>query len=224
MADAKDAAKANAAKKALGLVKDGMVVGLGSGSTANIFTRMLGESGLKVVCVSTSHDARAAALCAGLVVLGLDEIDRIDIAVDGADLVDPKKNLIKGMGGALAMEKVVDYMAGKFVCLVDESKLKKEFSGIVPVEALPLAAGPVALALQNGLGAKIALRAGSGKCGPVVTDNGNWIIDAEFGKVKDPALLEAEIQMIPGVVANGIFTRNKPVVIVGSAKGARVLG
>lgn len=224
MAGAQEKAKENAARKALGFVKDGMVVGLGSGSTANIFTRLLGEAGLKVLCVATSHDARAAALTSGLVVLGLDEVGRIDVAVDGADLVDGKRNLIKGMGGALAMEKVVDYLAKKFICLVDESKLGKAFSGVVPIEVLPFAAAPVAMQVEEKLGAKAILRGGSGKCGPVVTDNGNWILDAEFGKVKDPAWLESALQEIPGVVANGIFTRNKPIVVVGTEKGARIIG
>jgi len=219
-----DAGKANAARKALEFVREDMVVGLGSGSTAAIFIEMLGVKGLDVACVPTSFDARALALRAGLRLVGLDEVNRIDVAVDGADLVDPKHNLIKGMGGALAREKVVDYLAKKFVCVVDSSKIRPDFRGIVPVEVIPFAARPVADAIAKEWGAKVCLRCGSGKCGPLLTDNGNWILDAEFGKVLKPAELECGLQLIPGVVANGIFTRNKPLVVVGEKEGANVLG
>ncbi len=218
-----DSPKASAARKALGFIKDGMVVGLGSGSTAALFIEMLGGKKLDVACVATSHDARAIAVRAGLCLAELDQVKGIDVAVDGADLVDPSRNLIKGMGGALAREKVVDYLAKKFVCVVDESKMKPDFRGIVPVEVIPFAASPVAREIAGEFGAKVSVRCGCGKCGPIVTDNGNWIIDAGFGKVANPGRLESGLQCIPGVVANGIFTRNRPVVVVGGKDRAKVL-
>lgn len=222
-----DSAKANAAKAALPFIKDRMVVGLGSGSTAAIFIGMLGalagKRGWALKCIPTSEDSRSLALKAGLQVVGLDAVRAVDVAVDGADLVDGEGRLIKGGGGCLAREKVVAYAAKRFVCIADESKLRPAFAGTVPIEVLPFAHAQVAREVKKRWGAAVRLRMGSGKCGPIVTDNGNYILDAEFGKVGKPEALECELQCVPGVVANGIFARKKPVVIIGGKKSARVL-
>lgn len=222
-----ESAKRNAARAALDFIRDGMTVGLGSGSTAAIFIGMLGSLARRkkwrLMCVPTSEDSRALALKAGLRVAGLDEAGRIDVAVDGADLIMDKGHLIKGGGGCMAREKVVAYAAKKFVCIADERKLGPRFEGSVPLEILPFAHVLVARELKRRWKVRAVLRTGSGKCGPVLTDNGNYILDAEFGKVERPDCLECDLQNIPGVVANGIFTRKRPIVILGGKKGVRIL-
>lgn len=219
--------KTLAAMAAAELVKDGMGVGLGSGSTAAEFVRLLGEKvrkeRLRIDCVPTSEDTRLLALKVGLRVVGLDEVKSLDLAVDGADAVDKNLNLIKGGGGCHAREKVVAYAAKKFVCIVDESKLRATLDGVpVPVEVLPFACSHVARTLEKSWNAKVSLRQGSGKAGPAITDNGNYIIDAVFVRMGDPCTLERELACIPGAVANGIFAARKPVVIVGRKNKAEV--
>jgi len=221
--------KENAAKAALELVKDGMVVGLGSGSTAAIFIKLLGvkasENGWRLRCVPTSEDSRALAIEAGLKVVGLDEVDEIHLAVDGADAVDENRNLIKGGGGCHAREKIVAYAAKRFACIVDESKLKKDFGGnTIPIEVLPFAWPFVRRYVEKELEGNAVLRKGGCKVGPIVTDNGNFILDAVFKKVENPAGLEERLQMIPGVVANGLFAVRRPdLVIIGKTKGVETL-
>ncbi len=222
-----DSTKMNAAKAALQFMGDGMVVGLGSGSTAAIFIGLLGalakRKGWTLRCIPTSEDSRALAVKAGLPVAGLDEVSNVDVAVDGADAISGEGYLVKGGGGCLAREKVVAYAAKKFICIADESKLKADFPGIVPIEVLPFAHAQVARDVKRRWGVAARLRMGSGKCGPIVTDNGNYILDAGFRKIGRPDGLECELQCVPGVVANGIFARKKPVVIIGGKSGARIL-
>ena len=226
MADPKE----NAAMAALEFVKDGMVLGLGSGSTAAIFIRLLGEQAKRMKwrldCVPTSEDSRALALGAGLRVVSLGEVEGIALAVDGADAVDGALNLVKGGGGCHAREKVVAYAAKKFVCIVDESKKVETLAGVpVPVEVLPFACPLVKSQIEKKWKAAAAVRKGTGKMGPMVTDNGNYIIDAVFKEMPDPKALEFDLQKMPGVVANGIFAARKPdKVIVGKKSGAGVLG
>lgn len=222
-----DEAKLAAAKEALRHVKEGMAVGLGSGSTAEIFIGLLGkknaEEKLGLRCIATSLATERCARKAGLKLCSFSEIGRIDIAFDGADQVDPKLRLIKGMGGALVREKIVDYRAEKFFVLVGENKLVRRLSGIVPVEVIPFSAKPVADDLLL-LGAKKVEARGSKK-GPFKSDNGNFILHADFGAIADPQRLEKKINGIAGVVDNGIFSSKKPKVIVGTeSKKAYVLG
>lgn len=214
-------AKFNAARAALRYIKDGMVVGLGSGRTARLFVRLLGESGRRVRCVPTSEETAGAARKAGLRLAGLEDVSGVDVAVDGADVVDSNFNLIKGLGGALAREKVVDYAAAQFVVIVDEGKLRERLGGIVPIEVLPFAAPEVARALRKRFGSQVLLRKKGRE--PFVTDNGNHILDAGFELIEKPERMEEELQLIPGVVANGIFARRRPVIIVGDERGARIL-
>lgn len=219
-----DSAKKNAAEKALGFVKDGMVVGLGSGSTAAIFIALLGalakRKRWKLSGVPTSEESRAIAVKAGIRVIGLEDAARIDVAVDGADEVDAELNLIKGGGGALTREKIVDYAAKKLIVVVDGGKMRKKLSGWVPIEVVPFAMPQVARALR-GMGAKVdARRKGTGL---FVTDNGNQILDARFGMIPNPARLELELRAVPGIVENGIFSRKRPVVVIGGKGGARIL-
>jgi ribose 5-phosphate isomerase A len=212
--------KVLAAKAALAFVKDGMGIGLGSGSTAAEFIRLLGARAKsrrwKLSCVPTSEDSRLLALAAGLRVCALDEAGALDVTVDGADAVDPGLGLVKGGGACLAREKIAAYAAKKFVCIVDESKLKPSLSAVpVPVEAIPFGCARVKATLEKAWKASVRLRKGSGKLGPVITDNGNYVLDAAFGRIPDPARLERELNCIPGVLENGVFAARKPIVIVG---------
>ncbi|MEM4554493.1 MAG: ribose-5-phosphate isomerase RpiA [Candidatus Anstonellaceae archaeon] len=207
-----------AASAAVKMVKDGMVVGLGTGSTASIFIQLLAKQNLNVRCIPTSCASEKQARSLGLRVIGFEQADRIDLAVDGADQVDPKGNLIKGMGGALVREKAVDYRAKKFVVIVGSEKLQKRLSGIVPVEVVPFAQEAVKKDLL-GLGAKeVQVRADGEQ--KFVSDNGNLILHAKFGQICNPAKLEDKIKLIAGVVDCGIFAKKKPVVVVGHKSGA----
>lgn len=213
-------AKRKAALLALSHVKEGMTIGLGTGSTVAYFIEALGErvrNRLKVKGISTSYQARLKAVESGVPLTTLDEVARVDLAVDGADEVDYSLNLVKGMGAALTQEKVVDSAAELLIIIVDFSKLVRRLGETkpVPVEALPFAYTYVARRLRE-LGGEPKLRmAGEVKDGPVVTDNGNIILDVKFQSIENPAELEREIKCIPGVVEVGIFAELADIVYVG---------
>ncbi len=211
-----DEEKEAAAKKALRFIKPGMAVGLGTGSTASIFIRLLGEKNKKknmgLKCIATSIKSEELAREQGLELVGFDQLGAIDIAVDGADAI-VGSNLIKGLGGALAREKVVDYRARKFIVIADKSKIREKFGGIIPVEVLPLAAEAVRRELLA-LGAEKAdyrMREGE----KFMTDNRNMILDAHFLEISNPKKLERQLKLIPGVLENGIFTRRCKVITGG---------
>ncbi|MEW6035426.1 MAG: ribose-5-phosphate isomerase RpiA [Candidatus Micrarchaeota archaeon] len=214
-------AKINAARAALGYVKDGMCIGLGSGTTVREFIRLLGEKvrgGLKVSCVTTSFDSRMLAIECGIFVTETDAIDEIDLTVDGADKVT-KTALLKGGGGALTREKIIGYNAKRFIIIADEGKVQEgTLEGEVNLEVLPFAAPLVMRALKR---YNPRIRMAKAKLGPVISDNGSFIIDCEM-KLDDPRKTEQWLKSIPGIVENGIFTRFD-VIIVGSEKGHRVL-
>jgi ribose 5-phosphate isomerase A len=220
---ASDSAKLNAAKAALLLVKPGMCVGLGTGSTSELFVKLLAASpiGKSTTCIPTSLRTADLARAGGLRVAGFDEIKRIDLAVDGADAVDVHFNLLKGMGGALTREKVIAYRAEKFAVIVDEAKMKQQLGGIVPVEVLPFAFSAVAAELA--LLASPAPKMRKSPDGmPFRTDSGNYLLDVPIAKIPNAAKLEKDINALPGVVENGIFTR-ADIVLVGNEKGSRTL-
>jgi len=217
------------AKEALKFIEDDMVVGLGTGSTTAYFIEYLGKLIMEeeledVYGVPTSHQSRLLAIENGIPVVSLDEVDAIDIAVDGADEVDPNLNLIKGRGAALTMEKIVEYRAGTFLVLVDESKLVERLGQRVPVpiEVIPAAWRAIAEEIEV-FNAEAELRMAAKKDGPVVTDNGNFILDVRFHRIEDPLDLEIELNNIPGVVENGIFADIADVVLVGARDGVRRL-
>ena len=215
--------KINAAKAALEFVNNGMIIGLGSGSTAKEFIELLAErikkEKLDIVGVPTSFDTRIFAHKLGIRIAEPDEVKRIDIAVDGAD-VATKTALLKGGGGALLREKVVAYAAKRFIVIADETKLKQQLAGKVVLEVVPFAHHNVIQALHKYTN-KIDYRSADVKLGPIITDNGNFLLDAEM-LVKDPKKIEVELNAIPGVVENGIFTKFDRI-IVGSKEGSRVL-
>ncbi len=213
--------KINAAMAALDYVKDGMCIGLGSGTTVREFIRLLGEKvrkGLKVTCVTTSFDSRMLAIENGIFVTETDAIDVIDLAVDGADKVT-KTALLKGGGGALTREKIIDYNARIFIVIVDESKVQEgTLEGEVNLEVLPFAAPLVMKQLKE---FKPRIRMAKAKLGPVISDNGSFILDC-FMRLEEPKKTEEWLKSIPGIIENGIFTRFDKI-IVGTEKGHRIL-
>jgi ribose 5-phosphate isomerase A len=216
--------KQEVGKAAAALVKSNSVVGLGTGSTTAYAIEYIGDRLAKgeisnIVGVPTSFQAEVLAKKYGIPLTTLDAVDRIDIAIDGADEVDPHKNLIKGGGAAHTREKVVDALAEKFVVVVDGGKLVDKLGStfLLPVEVIPMAVTPVMRALAN-LGGKPELRMGIRKAGPVVTDQGNLVIDVKFDSIDNPADLEMTINNIPGVLENGLFVGVTDVVLIGEIK------
>ncbi len=218
-----EAAKRKAALAAVKHVKDGFVVGLGSGSTAAYAIEALGErikrEKLSLLAVPTSYQAFLLAVKCGIAVTTLDEHPVIDVTIDGADQIDAKLNLIKGMGAALAREKIVASASKMNIIIADESKkvaVLGEKGHPVPIEVLPFAITTVKRRIEA-VGGKAVLREGKGKLGPVITDNGNAIIDASFGPIDNVAELEKKLKMISGVVETGLFVDLADIAYVGTA-------
>ena len=222
-------AKKQAGEKAAQCVESGMTVGLGTGSTTAFAIAALGrrvrEEGLSIRGIPTSSSAELEARKQGVPICTFDDIEgRLDIAVDGADEVNPVLDLIKGRGAAHTREKLVASQADRFIVLVDTSKLVKQL-GIkmpVPIEVIPMAA-PVVLRTLQAMGAAAALRLGLRKDGPIVSDQGFWIIDAQFGPISDPAVLSRTLLEMPGVLDHGLFVGLATEVIVGTDTGVEVL-
>ena len=192
-------------------VMSGMVVGLGTGSTAihvvpYLANRLKSGELRDIRAVPTSYQSMILARELGIRLVDLDEIERIDVAIDGADEVAPDLTLIKGGGGAQTREKIIATLADDFTVVVDETKLVDRLgsSRAVPVEVLPLAVAPVSRAIER-LGGKPELRMAVKKAGPVVTDQGNLILDVRFAEIRDPAGMERALKMIPGTLENGLF-------------------
>lgn len=221
------AAKRAAGYKAADMVEDGMVVGLGTGSTVYYMIERLAErvsSGLTVSGIATSFQTAIRAREAGILLTTLDDNPVIDIAIDGADEVDPALRLIKGRGAAHLREKCVAAAAKHFVVVVDEQKVVKKLGAQVPVEILPFAIMPVMAQLRT-LGCEPVIREAVKKDGPVITDNGNFVADCKFIDIKNPEELEAAIAAIPGVVESGLFCgfTTKTTVIIGGTKKCTVI-
>lgn len=213
--------KQQVGKAAADRVQSGSVIGLGTGSTTAFAIQFLGErlkSGeLKdIKGIPTSFQASVLAKQHGIPLTTLDEVDKIDIAIDGADEVDPQHNLIKGGGAAHTREKVVDSLAAQFIVVVDSSKLVDPLGSTfaVPVEVLPMAIAPVMRAVEK-LGGKPELRMGVKKDGPVITDQGNMVLDVKFDAIDHPAELEKTLNNIPGVLENGLFVGVADLILVG---------
>lgn len=200
-----DAAKKRAGEHAASEVTDGMVVGLGTGSTAAHAIRKLGDrvdSGLDIRGILTSFQSRELAREAGIPTTTLDEATP-DIAIDGADQV-ADGTLVKGGGAAHAREKIVDSAAERLLIVVDPTKVAETLDYPIPVEVLPDARTTVEAEIEL-LGGDPTLRAAEHKDGPVITDNGNLVLDCDFGAIDDPARLGESLAMVPGVVEHGLF-------------------
>jgi ribose 5-phosphate isomerase A len=211
-----DDAKRRAGESAADAVSDGAVVGLGTGSTAAYAIRELGrrvDSGLDIRGIPTSHGARRLAREVGIPLTTLAEATP-DVAIDGADQVAGFE-LIKGGGAAHAREKLVDSAAERFIVVVDETKLTEPLDAAVPVEVLPDAV-PVVERELVALGGTPELRAAERKDGPVVTDNGNLVVDCAFGAIADAEALAADLSALPGVVEHGLFVGLADEIHVGS--------
>lgn len=229
-----EALKRAAAEAAAARVRSGMVVGLGTGSTAihaipDIGRRLrIGEL-RDLRCVPTSYQSTLLAREQRIPIVSLDEIGGIDIAIDGADEVAPDLTLIKGAGAAQTPEKVIASLATEFIVVVDQSKLVERLGSHhpVPVEVLPFALGSVSRAIER-LGGRPTLRMAVKKAGPVVTDQGNFVLDVGFAEIPNPAALERELKLIPGALENGLFVglarRAFVASVVGGVPSVREIG
>ncbi|MFP3298532.1 MAG: ribose-5-phosphate isomerase RpiA [Thermocladium sp.] len=218
--------KEKAAAAALSYVSNGDVVGAGTGSTAQVFLEMLaekvrrGELSIEIVPTSSEVEVNAVRLGLGRLVRQPWQVDEIDVAIDGADAVDPNKNLIKGGGGALTREKIIDYGAASFIVIIDESKLVPAIPGgrPIPIEVLPFAWLMVKRTIERRFGGEARLRVGNDKRGPVITDNGNYLLDYSYPIDSIDIDKEAELKAIPGVVEVGIFNGSRvSKLIIGSS-------
>ena len=226
-----DQLKREAAARALEEVRDGMQLGLGTGSTAKHFVELLGmrvRDGLKVVGVPTSETTRRDAERWGIPLTTLDDIDRLDLTVDGADEIDPALNLIKGAGGALLREKIVAASSDRMIVIADDSKWVDVLGRFpLPVEVIPfgLAATRRAIAgacAECGASGDMVLRK-TGDGHVFVTDGGHWIIDAHLGQIADVSRLADRLSAIPGVMEHGLFIGLAGMAVLASAQGIRVV-
>jgi ribose 5-phosphate isomerase A len=224
----KEDAKKQVALEAVKHVKDGFIVGLGSGSTAAYAIQEIGkrvtQDGLQVLGVPTSSQAMIIAVNSGVSLTTLDEHPTLDLDIDGADQIDKKFNMIKGGGGALTREKVVASAAKKLVIVADETKLVEKLGTNcnVPVEVLPFALATATANIKK-LGGKPLLRESKGKVGAVVTDNGNYIVDVDLGIIDNADELNQQLKLIPGVFETGLFLGLADVVYLGRPDGVRKL-
>lgn len=226
-----DALKRQAAARALDEVRDGMLLGLGTGSTAKHFVDLLGgkvRGGLKVRGVPTSEATRAQAQACGVPLTTLDEVDRLDLTIDGADEIDPALNLIKGGGGALLREKIVAAASDRMVVIADESKWVAELGKFpLPIEVMPFGLAATQRAVTaairaSGAEGPLAIRKGADGLA-FVTDGGHWIIDARLGRIPDPARLATALAAIPGVVEHGLFLGLARTAVLAGAQGIRIV-
>jgi ribose 5-phosphate isomerase A len=205
-------AKKNAALEAVKHVKNQFIVGLGSGTTVAFAIEALGkrvkDENLEIMGIPSSYQAFQLAVQHGVQITTLDEHPVIDVTIDGADQVTPELHLIKGMGAALLREKIVATASKYNIIIVDESKRVKvlgENNQAVPIEVVPFALALVKNKIVS-LGGNAIIREGKGKLGPIITDNGNMILDVNFGLIPNPQELALKVKNIPGVIETGFFT------------------
>ena len=226
-----DELKRQAAARALDYVASGMKLGLGTGSTARHFVELLGarvRDGLDVIGVPTSEATRQDAIRCGVRLTTLDEVDRLDLTVDGADEVDPALNLIKGGGGALLREKIVAAASDRMIVIADDSKWVETLGRFpLPIEVIPFGLGATRRAIEkvfatSGVSGQLGLR--KAKDGHVfVTDGGHWIVDAHLGRIPDAPRLAQALGSIPGVVEHGLFIGLATTAMLAGSQGIRVV-
>ena len=219
--------KRSAGCRAADLVEDGMVIGLGTGSTTAYALERLAariQDGLRIQGIPTSLQAASLARELAIPLTTLDDYPEPDMAIDGADQVDDRLRLIKGRGAALTREKVVAAASRELVIVADETKLVTTLNAPVPVEVIPFALQPVILGIQS-IGGEPVVRVGVRKDGPVITDNGNLILDCSFGSLASPEETEGLLSLMPGVLSCGLFCEfvDKTTVILGGDQGCREL-
>jgi ribose 5-phosphate isomerase A len=215
-------AKKRAALEAVKHVKDGFTVGLGSGSTAAHAILELGnrirKEKLQISAVPTSYQAFTLAVQNGISITTLEEHRKLDLTIDGTDQISSDLDLIKGMGGALTREKIVATASKRLIIVADENKKVRtlgENDHPVPIEVVPFAASLVTRRIREMHGRPV-IREGKGKVGPVVTDNGNIIIDAHFGPIGKPAELHSSLKQLTGVVETGLFIKIADIAYIGT--------
>ena len=220
---ANDQEKETAARSSLQFIRDGQVIGLGTGSTAAYFIKLLGErvrEGLKIRGIPTSVRSRDLAESLGIPLTTLDECQEIDVTVDGADEVDPQLRLIKGGGGALLREKIVASATKQFIVVADASKQVPKLGKFpLPVEVIKFAQALVAKRIRA-LGADVQLRREPGGK-PYLTDENNYILDCRFGEIQDADTLARQLSEMPGVVEHGLFISMASVVLF--ARGSEIV-
>jgi ribose 5-phosphate isomerase A len=225
-----DEFKRHAAERAMDEIRDGMKVGIGTGSTAEHFVRALGaavRAGLKVTGVPTSERTAALAREEGIPLSTLEEMPALDVTVDGADEIDPDMALIKGGGGALLREKIVAAASGRMVVIADSGKLVQRLGKFpLPVEVVPFGLGATRIAVEavlarHGLQGEVSLRGGADH--PFVTDGGHYILDAALGAIPDAARLAVDLNLIPGVVETGLFIGLAAKAYVAGPSGVEVI-
>lgn len=217
--------KQKAALEAVKHIKDGFIVGLGSGSTAAFAIQAIGgkqkQEGIHVMGIPTSYQAFLLAVECKIPITTLDEHPVVDVTIDGADQLTPELHLIKGGGAALAREKIVASATKQNIIIADQNKkvqLLGENNQFVPIEVLPFAL-PIVKQTITAMGAKPVVRESKGKLGPTITDNGNTIIDAYFGEIVNPAELSVKVKMVPGVVETGFFIGLTDIAYLGTNEG-----
>jgi len=224
----RESAKERAAVEAVKLIKDGYILGVGAGSTVACALRELGrrikEEHIRVSIVSASSQTSQLAREYGIPLTSLNEHLSLDLGIDGADQIDGELNLIKGMGGALTREKIVASASKTFVIIGDESKLTDTLgkNQPLPIEVLPFAL-PFATSKIEKMGGQPVLKKSILGDGPFVTDNGNYVLNVDFGIIKDPWQLDRKLKSIPGVVETGLFLGMADMAIVGTETGIKVL-
>jgi len=226
-----DELKRQAAARALEHVQDGMKLGLGTGSTAKHFVELLGErvrAGLNVIGVPTSEATRADAERCGIRLTTLDDIDRLDLTIDGADEIDPALNVIKGGGGALLREKIVAAASDKMIVIADDTKWVQTLGRFpLPIEVIPFGLAATRRGIEqafaaSGVSGELTIR--KGKDGHAfVTDGGHWIIDAHLGQIPDAPRLAGLLASIPGVVEHGLFIGLASIAMLAGSQGIRVI-
>jgi ribose 5-phosphate isomerase A len=226
-----DELKRQASARALEFVTSGMKLGLGTGSTAKHFVELLGErvrEGLEVIGVPTSETTRDDALRCGIRLTTLDEVDRLDLTVDGADEIDPALNLIKGGGGALLREKIVAAASDRMIVIADDTKWVDTLGRFpLPIEVIPFGLGATQRAIEkafaaSGVAGQLVVR--KAKDGHVfVTDGGHWIVDAHLGRIPDAPRLAQSLGLIPGVVEHGLFIGLASTAMLAGSQGIRVV-
>jgi ribose 5-phosphate isomerase A len=226
-----DAQKRAAAARAVEFVRQGMRVGLGTGSTAKYFVELLGErvrGGLDVVAVPTSEATHSLAECCGIPLTTLDQTPELDLTIDGADEIGPSLSLIKGGGGALLREKIVAAASARMIVIADESKCVA-FLGCfpLPIEVAPFGVEATRRKIERAIASiqklgHLRLRQNKDRH-PFVTDGGHWIIDAMLGRIDDPRALADALSDIPGVMGHGLFLDLASMAIIASADGIRII-
>jgi ribose 5-phosphate isomerase A len=224
--------KRDAAARALQVVKPGMRLGLGTGSTAKHFVELLGErvrGGLDVICVPTSEHTHALATSCGITLSTLDETPHLDLTVDGADEIDASLRLIKGGGAALLREKIVAAASDRMIVIADESKLVSILGRFpLPIEVTPFGLASTEIAVkraivESGCHGSVTLRRDK-QGGVLVTDGGHFILDAHLGEIADPAGLGLALSAVPGVMEHGLFLGMASGAVIAAANGVRILG